>query len=257
MPPSAKKKSNAPLEPHEQLLEPPILLPWLLELDALIRIDPPTARIVALTCQTKTFPKPPTVMTVALDLQETDPIAPIVMTMVITSIPTASFTGQTKDGMQSIMSSLSDLQIQQMLAIMHDKPAPDKKSQVNAAATNKVTFFPYWCILHDLVTRKMIGLGMQHGRLYYLVALLAEKPPNTTHQYPSHRPSCNHTVTTTDLWRLRLGHVSSSRLNFMSKHLIDFPFVSNNACHGCPLAKQSLLPFGTSSISSVKTFVNS
>ncbi|KAI5345032.1 hypothetical protein L3X38_012909 [Prunus dulcis] len=46
--------------------------------------------------------------------------------------------GPTKDKMQSVMFGLSDFQIQQMLAIMHDKPMPDKKSQVNVAATNKV-----------------------------------------------------------------------------------------------------------------------
>ncbi|KAI5351311.1 hypothetical protein L3X38_004202 [Prunus dulcis] len=49
------------------LLEPPILLSWLLELDALIRIDPPTTRIVALTCQTKTIPRPLTVMSTACE----------------------------------------------------------------------------------------------------------------------------------------------------------------------------------------------
>ncbi|CAL9026065.1 unnamed protein product [Prunus brigantina] len=86
--------------------------------------------------------QPPTVMTAALDLQETDPIAPIVMTMDIILIPAGSFMGPTKDEMQSVMSGLSDLQIQQMLAIMHDKSVPDKKSQVNAAATNKAAPLP-------------------------------------------------------------------------------------------------------------------
>ncbi|BBN68108.1 hypothetical protein Prudu_282S000300 [Prunus dulcis] len=60
--------------------------------------------------------------------------------------------------------------------------------------------------MSDLATRKTIGLGKQHGGLYYLVALLAKKPPNTTHQYSSHHPSCNQTVTTTDLWHRHLGH---------------------------------------------------
>ncbi|CAL8150564.1 unnamed protein product [Prunus armeniaca] len=182
--------------------------------------------------------------------------------------------GPTKDTMQSVMSGLSDLQIQQMLAIMHDKSVSDKKSQVHAAATNtglsKLKFqrwiidsgatdhivsspkllvhrnidhsvqpvrmpsgekasitttgsFPLnstytlrdvLCVptftvdlMSDLATRKTIGLGKQHDGLYYLVALLAETPPNTTHQNPAHRPSCNHTVTTTDLWHRRLGHL--------------------------------------------------
>jgi hypothetical protein len=38
-----------------------------------------------------------------------------------------------------------------------------------------VTFFPYWCILQDLVTKKMIGLGKERNGLYYLVALATKK----------------------------------------------------------------------------------
>ena len=38
-----------------------------------------------------------------------------------------------------------------------------------------VTFFPYWCILQDLATRRTIGLGKQCDGLYYLVALATEK----------------------------------------------------------------------------------
>ncbi|CAL2231450.1 unnamed protein product [Prunus armeniaca] len=45
--------------------------------------------------------------------------------------------GPTKDDMKYVMSGLSDLQFQQMLAIMNEKGVTDKKSQVNVAATNK------------------------------------------------------------------------------------------------------------------------
>ncbi|KAI5342532.1 hypothetical protein L3X38_010407 [Prunus dulcis] len=121
MPQSAKKKSNARLETHEPLLEPLILLPWLLELDILIRIDPPITRIVALTeGHPRHKPKKNHGGLSSNHVSE----------------------GPTKDEMQSIMSSLSDLQIQQMLAIMHDKPVPDKKSQVNVAATKKAATLP-------------------------------------------------------------------------------------------------------------------
>ena len=29
-----------------------------------------------------------------------------------------------------------------------------------------MTFFPHWCVLHDLATRRMIGLGKQRDGLY-------------------------------------------------------------------------------------------
>jgi len=89
-----------------------------------------------------------------------------------------------------------------------------------------VTFFPYWCILQDLRTKKTIGLGKQRDGLYYLVALASEKP---THQPPSaatiscHLPS-SQVASSTALWHRRLGHLSSSRLDFMAKHLLNFPF---------------------------------
>ncbi|KAI5333753.1 hypothetical protein L3X38_023885 [Prunus dulcis] len=70
-----QEEKQCTLEASRALLEPLILLPWLLKLDALIRIDPPITRIVTLTGQTQTFPRPPTMMTAALDLQGTDPIA--------------------------------------------------------------------------------------------------------------------------------------------------------------------------------------
>ncbi|CAL2229833.1 unnamed protein product [Prunus armeniaca] len=151
MPPSAKKKSNAPLEPHEQLLERPILLPWLLELDALIRIDPPAARIVALTCQTKTFPKPPTVMTAALDLQETDPIAPIVMTMVITSIPAGSFTG-----IQKVIDPTNLRKIMVVhLPIMFRKAKPRMRCSLLCPAFQTFKFSKCWlsCMTNQHLTR--------------------------------------------------------------------------------------------------------
>jgi hypothetical protein len=119
-----------------------------------------------------------------------------------------------------------------------------------------VTFFPYWCILQDLRTKKTIGLGKQRDRLYYLVTLASEKP---THQPPSaatiscHLPS-SQVASSTALWHRHLGHLSSSRLDFMAKHLLNFPFQSNNVCDVCALAKQSRLPFSVSSISYVRPF---
>ena len=106
------------------------------------------------------------------------------------------------------------------------------------------------------MTRTTIGLGKQRDGLYYLVALASKKSrPDLRHSTSiASRSSCSHVISYTDLWHRRLGHLSSSRLDFMAKNLLNFPFKSNNACDVCALAKQRRLPFSTSSISSVRPF---
>jgi len=58
----------------------------------------------------------------------------------------------------------------------------------------------------------------------------------------------------TALWHRGLGHLSSSKLDFTEKHLLNFTFQSNNACDVCALEKQSRLPFFVSSISYARPF---
>ena len=108
-----------------------------------------------------------------------------------------------------------------------------------------ITFFPSWCILQDLATRMMIGVGKRRNDLYYLVAL-ASTPSSSSF-------SCN-LIISSNLWHRRLGHPSSSRLQFLSNNLIKFNFDSNHKCDVCPLAKQTRLPFPSSSISTTKCF---
>lgn len=126
-------------------------------------------------------------------------------------------------------------------------------SRVTRDLNCSVTFFPHWCVLQDLMTGMTIGLGKQRDGLYYLVAMAANK---------THHPAQSvHTIkatssqnTSTILWHRRLGHLSSSRLDFMSKTLLHFPLEPNNNCDVCALARQTRLPFSTSSTSSVKPF---
>ena len=126
-------------------------------------------------------------------------------------------------------------------------------SRLTKGLNCSITFFPYWCILQDLATRRMIGLGKQRDGLYYLVAL-ATKKSVTKPSTATNRPTCNLTISSTDLWHNRLGHASFSRLHYIAKHYLKFSVESNNACHICPLAKQSRLPFHPSVISSIKPF---
>ncbi|RVW99485.1 Retrovirus-related Pol polyprotein from transposon RE1 [Vitis vinifera] len=99
----------------------------------------------------------------------------------------------------------------------------------------------------DLTTRTTIGLGEQRDGLYYLVALASEKPKTQTPSAAatSCRSPSSQVTFSTALWHRHLGHLSSSRLDFMAKHLLNFPFQSNNACDVCALAKQRRLPFSS------------
>ncbi|RVX20135.1 Retrovirus-related Pol polyprotein from transposon RE1 [Vitis vinifera] len=116
---------------------------------------------------------------------------------------------------------------------------------LNSAATLKnVLGVPSF---KDLTTRTTIGLGEQRDGLYYLVALASEKPKTQTPSAAatSCRSPSSQVTSSTALWHRRLGHLSSSRLDFMAKHLLKFPFQSNNACDVCALAKQRRLPFSS------------
>lgn len=66
-------------------------------------------------------------------------------------------------------------------------------------------FPPTFCILRDLPTKKVIGSGKQYGGLYYMSPL---KTP-LIHQVS--QPS--------NLWHLRLGHPSPSRLKLATSML--------------------------------------
>ena len=48
-----------------------------------------------------------------------------------------------------------------------------------------VTFFTHWCVLQDLATRRMIGLGKQRDGLYYLAALTTKKIETNSHLSPN------------------------------------------------------------------------
>ncbi|KAM1627395.1 hypothetical protein ACFX1R_017067 [Malus domestica] len=142
----------------------------------------------------------------------------------------------------------SSVHLQDVLCVPTFKVDLMSVSKVTSAMACSVTFFPYWCILQDLATKKTIGLGKQRGGLYYLVALLSDRST------PSVKPSCSLVTSSTELWHRRLGHISPSRLEFMAKNILHIPFKLNDACDICPLAKQHRLPFGISSITTKKPF---
>lgn len=106
-------------------------------------------------------------------------------------------------------------------------------SRVTKDLNCSVTFFPHWCILQDLMT---IGLGKQRDGLYHLVAMTANKSHHPFQSVHTIKASSSQN-TSTILWHRRLGHLSSSRLDFMAKSLLHFPLEPNNNCNVCALAR--------------------
>ncbi|KAL3532908.1 hypothetical protein ACH5RR_006429 [Cinchona calisaya] len=93
----------------------------------------------------------------------------------------------------------------------------------------------------DASTRKTIGLGKQHNGLYYLAQDQNPKLACTIRRH-------------SNLRHQRLGHPSSGPLQVLSKINPAIYFDSKHVCEISPLAKQTRLPFSSSSISSQVPF---
>ena len=87
----------------------------------------------------------------------------------------------------------------------------------------------------------MIGSGKQCGDLYYMSPLQR----TTLSCQVSH---------SSNLWHMRLGHPSPTRLKLLFPLLSSNNFSFDNNCTVCPMAKQTRLPFPLSSISTHAPF---
>ncbi|KAK3042543.1 hypothetical protein RJ639_000267 [Escallonia herrerae] len=101
--------------------------------------------------------------------------------------------------------------------------------------------FPSFCALQDLATGKMIDSGKQRGGLYYMSPI--QQAP-VSHQVS--QPS--------NLWHMRLGHPSPFRLKLIAPLLSSHNIHFDNNCVVCPMAKQTRLPFPSSTISTRAPF---
>ena len=119
-------------------------------------------------------------------------------------------------------------------------------SQLTSALNCSVYFFPTFCILQDLATKRMIGMRKQSKRLYYLMRQ-SESHSTTPISYQVSFPS-------RAVWHNRLGHPSKLPSQFLSKLIPSFVYDSQHSCEVCPLAKQTRLSFSISSIQSTKFF---
>ena len=120
-------------------------------------------------------------------------------------------------------------------------------SKMTKYSNCSITFFPDFCFLPDLATKKTIGLGRQCDGLYYLST-------NTTSPLNLVDPKVNQTSLQPDLWHRRLGHPSIQPLKHLADSILKISFVPNKVCDICHLAKQTRLPFGLSSISTSEPF---
>ncbi|CAA3022790.1 uncharacterized protein LOC111406837 [Olea europaea subsp. europaea] len=114
-------------------------------------------------------------------------------------------------------------------------------SKLTKALNCTVTFFSDFCVIQDVDMKSMIGLGKQYNGLYYL----------SSHQNPHLAPHANNV---SSLWYQRLGHPSTTPHQVLSKSILEISFDNKHVCEVCPLAKQTRLPFPSSSISSFAPF---
>ncbi|KAI3460266.1 hypothetical protein Pfo_016929 [Paulownia fortunei] len=96
--------------------------------------------------------------------------------------------------------------------------------QLTSALNCSIHFFPTFCILQDLATKRMIGLGKQRVN---------------SHLLSIHK---------------RMGHPSKLPSQFLLKIIPPFFYDSHHSCDVCPLAKQTRLSFSPSSIQSTHSF---
>jgi hypothetical protein len=87
-------------------------------------------------------------------------------------------------------------------------------SQLTFALNCSVHFFPTFCILQDLATKRMIGLGKQSKGLYYLM------PQSESHS--SSPISYQVSFPLGAVWHNRLGHPSKLPSQFLSKLIPSF-----------------------------------
>jgi hypothetical protein len=102
------------------------------------------------------------------------------------------------------------------------------------------------CLLQDLHSQKMIGLGEQIEGLYRLDLDSFNKPLCNSLSVNHISTHTNLTIPSSALWHFRLGHVSPKRLIHMSQLYPTLTFDHNATCDICHFSKQKKLSFPSS-----------
>jgi len=123
-------------------------------------------------------------------------------------------------------------------------------SQITKELCCSVTFFSNFCVFHELYTGKVKEVGKEEGGLYLLLSQLTHGPESEVKKSVCVVPRV---LSSIEVWHQRLGHVSSivlARLFDMNKDSM----CKVSKCTVCPCAKQTRLPFHSSSIKSNACF---
>ncbi|KAM3013444.1 hypothetical protein FF2_026299 [Malus domestica] len=138
----------------------------------------------------------------------------------------------------------NDLVLYNVLCVPSFKLNLISVSKITNTSSCFVIFTDKKCLLQGQRSGKMIGTGTEQRGLYYL--------DNVT------KTRCNSvsvvTLSASQLWHQRLGHLSNKTLRAISPCIKILNFCSIDDCLICPLAKQTRAPFPLSSINTKAPF---
>ncbi|WJZ83066.1 hypothetical protein VitviT2T_002777 [Vitis vinifera] len=115
-------------------------------------------------------------------------------------------------------------------------------SQITAALSCIVIFWPEFCVIKDIQTRQTIGCGIKQGKLYYLD--LQSKDSNKLQQaLMADGSEGEKKKSEIWLWHRRLGHASFGYLKKLFPSLFAKSDISSFRCDICELAKSHRVSF--------------
>ncbi|GJY58949.1 retrovirus-related pol polyprotein from transposon TNT 1-94 [Tanacetum coccineum] len=132
-------------------------------------------------------------------------------------------------------------------------------SKLTEDSKNVVSFYPKFCVVQDLTTRKVTGLGSMKEGLYHLVNVTHDKIDYVVSKlvqdsmqkfslsalgnlkFDNKVPRDSY-----GFWHHRLGHVSDTKLKCMNDLPVSLIKTSSDNCLSCPMAKFTKLPYSLS-----------
>ena len=113
-------------------------------------------------------------------------------------------------------------------------------SRITKELNCSLTFFPNFCVIQDLHSRTLIGVGKCSDGLYYVEPKINKGVAMTV-------------AVSTETWHRRLGHAPYSKLRELD-FLGNFVDTSSEPCDSCLRAQQTRLSFSDSSIKTISCF---
>ncbi|GKB21608.1 retrovirus-related pol polyprotein from transposon TNT 1-94, partial [Tanacetum coccineum] len=132
-------------------------------------------------------------------------------------------------------------------------------SKLTEDSKSGVSFYPKLCVVQDLTTRKVTGLGSMKEGLYHLANVTHDKIDFVVSKlmqdsmqkfflsalgnlkFDNKVPRDSY-----GLWHHRLGHVSDTKLKCMNDLPVSLIKTSSDNCLSCPMAKFTKLPYSSS-----------